>query len=171
MDIILLENNLESAEGDSTTIYLDDKGNPTGGKGHLILPTDINPATGVVYKVGDFVPAYQIEAWFVADVDTAKNQTENILQTKFGMNLYSLPNYCQEALIELCFNVGAVEFADFVNTIGLIKAGNYSGAAVHLGQNLEWVKDVGPVRSKRSQDMIAGTWTPPSQPVEVAENP
>jgi len=72
MDIILLENNLESAEGDSTTIYLDDKGNPTGGKGHLILPTDINPATGVVYKVGDFVPAYQIEAWFVADVDTAK---------------------------------------------------------------------------------------------------
>jgi len=97
MDVMILESNLDSAEGCPPHIYPDDKGNPTGGIGHLILPTDINPETGAVYKIGDLVPSWQVQEWFEADKNNAFKETVDILQHKFGMTLFTLPNYVQEA--------------------------------------------------------------------------
>jgi GH24 family phage-related lysozyme (muramidase) len=166
--------NLENPDGGEGIVdhaYFDTTGNLTGWMGHKILYGDINPATGKQWQENDPISAETGEVWAETDVSNAINDAP-LFVSKFGITFDNLPDYCKLAIYELLFNLGEGRFSAFVNTLALIREGNYSGAAAHILQNSLWVSQVHQERADRIAAEIAGTWTPPSQPVtEVAENP
>lgn len=60
-------------------------------------------------------------------------------------------------LLNMCFNLGWPRLAQFVNTLALIKSGNYKAAAKAMLQSL-WAKQVGDRAVRLSKQMETGIW-------------
>lgn len=73
------------------------------------------------------------------------------LQTELPW-LPGAPEPVQEALLNMCFNLGLGGLLAFKNTLALIKGGDYAGAAAAMLDS-QWARQVGG-RAQRLSDMV-----------------
>lgn len=123
---------LDAAERDELTAYLDTRGNWTCGRGHLMPPA----APGRSWE-GFTVPQSTSDRWFSTDIVNAIN-----LASRWP-EFTSCDTDCRKnALTELAFNM-AHKFETWGPTIKLIEAKDWQGVHDHLLASL-WAKQVQP---------------------------
>jgi lysozyme len=131
---------LDAAEGDKLTAYLDTSGNWTCGRGHL-LP---RPAPGRSWE-NFTVPQTTSDRWFSDDILAARK-----LATSWP-EYASCDTECREnALIEIAFNRGG-RWEQFAPTRELIAAKDWQRVHDHLLAS-KWATQVGAARSERLAD-------------------
>jgi lysozyme len=121
-------------EGYKLTIYPDEGGLPTVGRGHLVLSTDTVIRNGVPTKLSPYGPVTTItpaeaDAFFERDTEAARNTVANKVATPISENQ-------RAALVSLVFNIGAGAFATST-LLRKLNTGDLSGAA---DQFLVWKK-------------------------------
>lgn len=102
-------------------VYLDGKGNKTGGHGHLI--------TEAGYEVGDVIPIETVNDWFEADYREHEEQMIKDL-TNAGVDLGNVSDNLYIHLVDFTFNQGS--FAKWPNLREQIAAGDWEGAAENV---------------------------------------
>lgn len=128
---------LDAAEGDKLTAYIDTTGNWTCGRGHL-MP---RPATGRSWE-GFTVQQSTSDGWFSADILNAMRLARSWPEFEF------CDTDCRKnALYEIAFNMGG-KWEAFHQTRASITAQDWQGAHDTLLHSL-WAKQVGPTRSNR----------------------
>jgi len=144
MDIAYTENLIRNHEGCEYTVYKDTKGLLTIGIGfNLEAPgaqaicqnLGIDYAgicSGAVALTDD-----QVNAIFGIQLNTAVQQAQQIV-TGFD----ALPDPVQAVVVDMVFNMGAVGFSEFHQTIAALNAQNYAAAANDMQQSA-WYGQVG----------------------------
>ena len=133
-----LKARLGREEGVEYKSYLDSKGFPTGGEGHLL-----NAAERARCPIGTPIPAEVVNDWFAQDFATANSSLAQMLRAHYKFDLYALPDTVQEALVDLTFNMGATRLCGFGNTLRLIyqqtvgRCSGSSAAECRLGEDGE----------------------------------
>lgn len=117
-------------EGYVDHVYLDSRGFPTAGIGHLL--------TGGHFHVGQKVSREQITAWFKQDVAKAIAGARRDIGGAFDR----LVEARKIVVIDMVFNLGTAGFGQFHNTIQAIKTGHFAQAADNMLQSL-WASQVG----------------------------
>ena len=119
-------------EGVKYKVYYDSLGKPTGGEGHLLLPSD-----GLV--VGQAIPDATVKRWFTHDGASAMD-TAVTLAKQAGITSQAFLPY----LASVCYQLGLKWTAEFPNTWAMIMQGRYQTAALAL-TDTAWDKET-PVR-------------------------
>lgn len=117
-------------EGNVDHVYLDSRGFPTAGIGHLL--------TGHHPPVGTKVSPQQVTAWFQQDVAKAIEGARRDLGPAYDR----LDEARKIVVIDMVFNLGEGGFGGFHATIHAIQSGNFSQAADNMLQSL-WARQVG----------------------------
>ena len=120
-------------EGEKYKVYYDSLGKPTGGIGHLVLPSD-----GL--KVGDAIPDSTVQRWFQHDGASAMD-TAVTLARQAGITSQAFLPY----LASVCYQLGLNWTKTFPNTWATIVRGDYATAANEVSATL-WEKQT-PVRA------------------------
>ena len=107
-------------EGVKYKVYYDSLGKPTGGEGHLLLPSD-----GLV--VGQAIPDATVKRWFTHDGASAMD-TAVTLAKQAGITSQAFLPY----LASVCYQLGLKWTAEFPNTWAMIMQGRYQTAALAL---------------------------------------
>jgi lysozyme len=133
-------------EGSMPNIYKDTMGIPTIGIGHNLnaspLPAGMTPP----------LTQAQISQLFQGDLNNVLKDLNNNIPW-----FSNLDPVRQAVVIDMAFNMGWPTLSKFVNTLGMIKAGNYTGAAAGMLQSA-WAKQV-PNRAKEDSKMMSsGLW-------------
>ena len=135
-----LEQLLRDREGVRTKVYLDSRGKPTVGIGHLVTPADN-------LKVGDEITDQQVSEFFKKDsaaaLSAAKSQA-----SKAGINDSDFLVY----LASVNFQLGTSWNTVHKKTWALIMEGKYDEAAEEAGRSA-WAKQT-PVRVKDFQQAL-----------------
>jgi GH24 family phage-related lysozyme (muramidase) len=120
-------------EGEKYKVYYDSLGKPTGGIGHLLLPSD-----GLV--VGQTIPDAAVKRWFQHDGATAMDYA--VAQCKeAGITSQAFLPY----LASVCYQLGGLWTKKFPNTWAMIVRGDYATAANVVPSSL-WATQT-PVRA------------------------
>lgn len=135
-------------EGRKTTIYVDTKGNPTGGIGRNFNAIPFS--------------ADEIMLMWHNDVDRAVSSLDDN-----WVWWRSLAPRHQRVMINLCFNLGPVRLAGFVHFLAAMQSANWTEAVVQL-KNSEWWDEVG-LRGPRMARRILGM--PAVTPAEESSEP
>jgi GH24 family phage-related lysozyme (muramidase) len=123
---------LDAAESDRLTAYLDTKGNWTCGRGHL-MP---RPAPGRSWD-GFTVPQSTSDAWFCTDILNAMRLAQR------WPEFAACDTPCrQNALYEIAFNMGG-KWEQFVKTRQAIEAKSWQSAHDNLLDSA-WAREVQP---------------------------
>jgi lysozyme len=130
VDMKALEHFIGKHEGYVDHVYLDSRGFPTAGIGHLLA--------GKGYRVGQKVSAAQISAWFKQDVAGAISGAKKDIGPAYD----HLNEARKMVVIDMVFNLGSAGFGGFHATIHAIQTGAYAKAAENMLQSL-WAKQVG----------------------------
>lgn len=140
--MMTIEELLALREGRKNKVYLDSKGLPTGGIGHLITASE-----KAKFPVGTQLSDAQISAWFDADTKTAKS-TAAAQAAECGI----VDEWCKTVLISVNFQLGNFK-SKFPDTYAMIKAKKYAEAIKAL-QGSAWNKQT-PVRVKDFTDALS----------------
>lgn len=152
-----LKNQLKKDEGYRSNKYEDSLGKTTIGYGHRVLATDNIP----IFSDAGFdgkQEAEKAKAYFDRlldkDMDIAIKDAVSII----GKNH---PPEVLEAFSNMAFQLGKTKLADpekgFVNTIRLIKAQDYKGAAKEMLDS-NWARIQTPERAKRVSKLMASAF-------------
>ena len=119
---LTLEDRLRQEEGGDIAVpYRDSLGNWTAGVGHLLSPAEValyaEPAPVEV-------PADVRAAWFVEDVDRARQGVAERLPWTAGLDPVR-----RLVLEDLAFQLGVDGLLEFVRTLADVEAGDYPAAA------------------------------------------
>lgn len=125
-----LQDFIAKHEGNVDHVYLDSRGFPTAGIGHLL--------TGHHPPVGTKVSPQQVTAWFQQDVAKAIQGARRDLGPAYDR----LDEARKIVVIDMVFNLGEGGFGGFHATIHAIQTGNFSQAADNMLQSL-WASQVG----------------------------
>ncbi len=125
-----LQDFIAKHEGNVDHVYLDSRGFPTAGIGHLL--------TGSHLRVGEKVSPQQVTAWFQQDVAKAIEGARRDLGPAYDR----LDEARKIVVIDMVFNLGEGGFGGFHATIHAIQSGNFSQAADNMLQSL-WARQVG----------------------------
>ena len=147
-DIAKLTAQLKASEGFRLTAYRCPAGALTIGYGHNC---DASPVEGV-RDVGDFISPAQAEALLESDLATAVWAVRRALPW-----VTSLDAARQAVLYDMAFNMGIKTLATFVNTLRMVKDGDYAGAARNMLLS-KWAKQVGKRALRLSRQMESGEW-------------
>jgi GH24 family phage-related lysozyme (muramidase) len=151
---------LKLREGWRTAVYLDSRGLPTVGLGHLLTAADKR-----TYKVGDHVPEDILNAWAQADAKKAYNAGQAQAAT-LGVSDQSFIN----ALASVNFQLGIGWYTKHKKTWGYLATYEWEKAAREAQDSL-WYKQT-PVRVQDFQAALralAGTThTPTTAPPAAA---
>lgn len=110
--------------GDVEKVYLDSRGKPTVGVGHLLVGDEINQ-----YKVGDVVPQEVREAWFAKDFTKALEAAKEQNQVLTDAGHKPIP---QDYLTSLNFQLGTSWYKDFKKAWAAFKLGDYKTAKTEM---------------------------------------
>ena len=124
-------------EGNKSATYLDSRGKPTGGIGHLLTAAEKK-----LYPKGTEIPQSVRDNWFKEDTAKAYSAAEKQAK-EFGNT--KLTN----ALVAVNFQLGSNWKSKFYETYPLIKAGKYDQAIENLKKS-DWMKQT----PKRVNDFI-----------------
>jgi peptidoglycan hydrolase-like protein with peptidoglycan-binding domain len=131
VNMATLQHFIAKHEGYVDHVYLDSRGFPTAGIGHL-LPRGR-------YHVGQKISAAQITEWFKDDVAEAIEGAKQDL----GSEAYGRLNEARKmVVIDMVFNLGTAGFGQFHATIHSMRTGAFAQAATHMLQSL-WASQVG----------------------------
>ena len=119
-------------EGVEYKVYYDSLGKPTGGIGHLLLPSD-----GLV--VGQAIPAGTVQRWFTHDGATAMDAAVTHCR-QAGITQNSFLAY----QASVCYQLGIGWTTNFPKTWAMICKGQYAQASAAL-VTTQWNKQT-PVR-------------------------
>ncbi|HMG21176.1 MAG TPA: peptidoglycan-binding protein, partial [Kofleriaceae bacterium] len=125
-----LQDFIAKHEGYVDHVYLDSRGFPTAGIGHLL------PAGR--YHVGQKISAAQITAWFQQDVSKSIAGAKRDIGSAYDR----LDEARKMVVIDMVFNLGEGGFGQFHATIHAIQTGNFAQAATNMLQSL-WARQVG----------------------------
>ena len=131
-----LEKQLAIDEGREVKVYRDTLGFLTVGIGHKITPLD-----GL--HAGDEINDERVDSLFAADLDAAITYVEKYIPSSYN----GQPEAVQEALINMCFNLGIGGLMKFPHFLADLAAKNYEAAAHELETSL-WYNQTGD-RAKR----------------------
>lgn len=123
---------LKIDEGVKYEIYLDHLGYPTYGVGHLVVDADEESGQ----PVGTPVSEERVWEAFQKDLDTACSECE-ILYEDFG----DWPDFVQEVLVNMMFNMGRPRLSKFKNFKAALDAQDWARAAVE-GRDSAWYRQV-----------------------------
>lgn len=155
MDLRKLEAQLALEEGAPARTYLDTKGILSGGIGHNLID---EPEPGYD-RIGVQVSPETRSQWFRKDIEDAINDLNHHAPWWHGLD-----DVRQNALLNLCFNMGWGGLSTFKNTLAAFAAKDYAQAANGF-RHSQYANDVGPARSGRVCRMIeTGQW-----PADVPE--
>ena len=126
-----LRDTLNRHEGFELEVYLDSEGNPTVGRGHLVLPEDN-------LKVGDTITEEQAEAFYEKDIDNARQVAENFVPNVWG----DLSQQRQNVLTNMSFNLGGPRLNKFEGLKGALQVGDYNLASDEMMDSI-WSGQVG----------------------------
>ncbi len=138
MDINRLKSDLEDDEGVVHEIYLDHRGLPTFGIGHLILKTD--PEYGL--PEGTAVSEERVHRVFLDDIDIVIDDC-----CKMYDDFYELPEEVQLIIANMMFNLGRPRLSLFRGMKAAVDARDWQKAADEMVSSL-WYDQV-PNRAKR----------------------
>lgn len=144
VDMKKLEHFIGKHEGYVDHVYLDSRGFPTAGIGHLLA--------GKGYRVGQKVSAAQISAWFKQDVAGAISGAKKDIGPAYD----HLNEARKMVVIDMVFNLGTAGFGGFHATIHAIQTGAYAKAAENMLQSL-WAKQVGNRAIENARIMRTGS--------------
>jgi peptidoglycan hydrolase-like protein with peptidoglycan-binding domain len=130
VDLKTLQDFIAKHEGYVDHVYLDSRGFPTAGIGHLL------PAGR--YHVGQKISASQITAWFQQDVAKAIAGARRDIGPAYDR----LDDARKMVVIDMVFNLGEGGFGQFHQTIHAIQTGHFAQAASNMLQSL-WARQVG----------------------------
>lgn len=140
-----LTTDLEQQEGFESLLYDDATGHRIS-KGSTIQG---NPTVGIGWNVAGRAlsrdRARIILGWWIDDDSAAMDQA---LPWVAGLS-----DARQRAMMDLLFNMGMPELLKFNTFLGLMKAGNFSGAADDLGKT-PWAGEIGADRLNAILDQI-----------------
>lgn len=119
-------------EGVEYKVYYDSLGKPTGGEGHLVLPSD-----GL--KVGDVIPDATVRRWFTHDGASAMDKAVTLCKAA-GITSQAFLPY----LASVCYQLGLNWIAKFPKTWTMILQKQYKAAALAFN-GTPWQKQT-PVR-------------------------
>lgn len=141
-----LKDLLEFEEGRKRRPYLCSEDHWTVGVGHKMTDTEIK----ILGLGGDF-PEFVIDRYLEEDMLEATNSAK-----KYPW-FSKLNDARQAVIISMIFQMGAVGFAKFQNTIKLIAKGQYEAAAENMLRSI-WAKQT-PNRAKRHAEQFkTGVW-------------
>jgi lysozyme len=147
MDRKRLEDQLAIDEGRKNEVYRDTLGFLTVGIGHKVTPVDN-------LHDNDQVSDERIDALFSADLDAAITYVEKYIPSSYN----DQPEAVQEALINMCFNLGIGNLMKFPHFLADLAARNYEAAAHELETSL-WYRQVGD-RAKRIVTAVRSAGVP-----------
>tara|TARA_X000001382_G_scaffold126231_1_gene112602 strand:- start:630 stop:3041 length:2412 start_codon:yes stop_codon:yes gene_type:complete len=127
--------------GDVEKVYLDSRGKPTVGVGHLLVGDEINQ-----YKVGDVVPQEVREAWFAEDFTKALEAAKEQNQVLIDAGHKPIP---QDYLTSLNFQLGTSWYKDFKKAWAAFKLGDYKTAKTEM-KNSAWYSQT----KNRAEDFL-----------------
>lgn len=149
MNLHRLEQQLALEEGSPPRTYLDSKGILTGGIGHNLID---EPEHGFD-RIGIIVPPEMRTKWFLKDIEDALDDLNRECPW-----WKTLDDVRQNALLNLCFNMGWGGLSTFKNTLKAFEIGDYKTTANGF-RNSQYAREVGPIRSGRVAKMIeTGEW-------------
>ena len=136
MNMERLMTDLERHEGLRTRMYKCTAGANTIGIGHNLDSRPISERAAKVILEDDIEVA-------IEDIERGVSMEE----------FYKLPGKVQEALVNMCFNMGITRLLQFKNTLRLLKEERWADAAIECLDS-RWANQVGG-RAKEISDMIA----------------
>lgn len=135
MDREALKKQLRIDEGDKLTVYVDSKGYPTAGVGHLLSSSND-------FGLGDRVTREQVERWLAEDIEQAL-----IDCTRLWSGFWAYPETVQQVLANMSFNLGYRKLAKFTDLRAAVTREDWAMAAIEMEDSL-WYREV-KNRSKR----------------------
>lgn len=124
-----LKERIKEHEGYRNTVYSDSLGFATIGYGHLVTPEDH-------YKEGVEYPKEELDAQFEADFQTAKLNTEKLIDDN---NVAELLFNAKCVLIEMVFQLGIGGVSKFKKMWSALQQQNYNEASIQMLDS-RWAK-------------------------------
>lgn len=128
-------------EGRVSHAYTDSEGYLTIGVGHLIDQ-----------RRGGRLPDFIIDTLLDHDIEQAQRELLAALPW-----FLSLDPPRQAVLVNMAFNLGTAGLLKFAKTLGAIKTGSYSEAALHMLDS-KWARQVGVRAQRLATQMEKGEW-------------
>jgi len=138
---------LEIDEGRSLKVYLDTKGLPTVGIGHLIKETD--PPEIRSLKVGDSITKEQLQSLFEGDLAIAISDFNIIFPDR-----ETLPAEVQEIIINMLFNMGRARLLKFKDLIAAVYVRDWAKAADEMVDS-KWYRELEHLKSMRAKRLVS----------------
>lgn len=139
--VLTLRDQLRRDEGVVPYAYVDSLGFTTIGVGRLIDQ-----------RKGGRLSDDEIDYLLANDI---KRHTDELLKALPWVSL--LDDARKGVLINMAFNLGVPGLLGFANTLAMVKAGDYSGAADNMLKS-KWASQVGNRAMRLSQQMRSGQW-------------
>ena len=139
---------IKESEGYRLTAYRCTAGALTIGYGHNC---DASPVAGV-YDVGDFIMPAQAEKLLESDLATSVWAVRQNFPWVTGLEPAR-----QAVLYDMAFNMGIRGLSTFVNTLRMVREGDYAGAARNMLLS-KWARQVGKRAVRLSRQMTTGEW-------------
>lgn len=124
-----LKERIKEHEGYRNTVYSDSLGFATIGYGHLVTPEDH-------YKEGVEYPKEELDAQFEADFQTAKLNTEKLINDN---NVAELLFNAKCVLIEMVFQLGIGGVSKFKKMWSALQEQDYNEASIQMLDS-RWAK-------------------------------
>lgn len=115
-------------------VHLCPSGKHTVGWGHNL---EANPVQGIPLQLGYRINSEQAERLLVADILIAGNSVQR--RWPWTVNLDAAR---MSVLVNMAFNMGADALAGFKQTLGFVRAGDYTAASEEMLRS-DWAKQVG----------------------------
>lgn len=126
--------------GNRPVVYLDSKGKPTAGIGHLLTDEE-----NYLYKVGERVPRQVRGNWYATDLLEAADDTDAYLK---GMKIDLIPDGVICIVYHMAFQLGRGSLFGFKQTRKAIKARDFKWASNEMLDS-DWYREDTPRRAKR----------------------
>ncbi len=139
---------VKEAEGFRLAAYRCPAGALTIGYGHNC---DASPVAGV-HEPGDRITPLQADTLFEADLATAVWAVRQNHPWVTSLNAAR-----QAVLYDMGFNMGIRGLSTFVNTLRMVKDGDYAGAARNMLLS-KWARQVGKRAIRMARQMETGEW-------------
>lgn len=125
---------LKIHEGIKYVSYIDSRGFPTGGIGHLLRTNEI-----AQFPVPTPITPQQVDTWFQSDAPISIAGATRLIGTDVWGELSDIR---KRACADLCYNLGEAKLAKFKRFIAGMKTGDYNLAGASLRDSL-WFTQVG----------------------------
>jgi len=140
LNLAALRCQLTLHEGLKTSVYLDTRGLPHAGIGHLLRANEASEL-----PVGSPVDTARVEEWFTRDSASAIKIAQDLMGDVWG----DLSDIRKRAVVDLSYNLGKTGLSKFRKFLAAMRAKDFATAGVELRNSL-WYTQV----KKRGENVV-----------------